>query len=140
MNANELIDNLIANLTDWRGTTLANVRRMIHEADPDIVEEWKWMGAPVWSHDGIVCVGNAFKDKVKLTFYEGAHLADSNKLFNNGFDGKQWRTIDIYKDDKINENLLKALIKAALEHNIAKLKNTNKSSDTRGNLKKKPTV
>jgi hypothetical protein len=140
MNANELIDNLIANLTDWRGTTLANIRRMIHEADPDIVEELKWRGAPVWSHDGIVCVGNVFKDKVKLTFYEGAHLADPDKLFNNGLDGKQWRTIDIYKDVKNNENSLKAIIKAAVDHNTAKLKNTNKSNDTRGNLKKKPTV
>jgi hypothetical protein len=138
MQPSELIDDLVANLTDWRGTALANIRRIIHEADPEIVEEWKWMGAPVWSHNGIVCVANAFKDKVKLTFYEGAHLADADKLFNSGLEGKQWRTIDIYRDDKINEGSLKALIKAAVDRNTAKLKTTNKSSGTRGGLKKKP--
>ena len=89
MNESELIDDLIANLTDWRGTTLAHIRRIIHDADPEIVEEWKWRGTPVWSHDGIVCLAKAFKDKVKLTFYPGAHLADPDKLFNNGLEGKQ---------------------------------------------------
>ncbi|MGA3094203.1 MAG: DUF1801 domain-containing protein [Dehalococcoidales bacterium] len=131
----ELIDGLIANLTDWRGTMLADVRRIIHDADPEIVEEWKWMGAPVWSHDGIVCVANAFKDKVKVTFYDGAHLADPDKLFNNGLEGKQWRTIDIYKDDKINESSLKTLIVAAVDHNHAKAKPANKPSGTPGSLK-----
>jgi hypothetical protein len=140
MQPSERIDNLVANLADWRGTTFANIRRIIHEADPEIVEEWKWMGTPVWSHDGIVCVANAFKDKVKVTFYDGAHLADPDKLFNNGLEGKQWRTIDIYKDDKINESSLKTLINAAVDHNTAKLKSTNRSSGTRGNLKKKPAV
>jgi hypothetical protein len=85
--ASKLIDNLVAGLTDWRGKTLADIRKIIHEADPEIVEEWKWMGAPVWSHDGIVCVGNAFKDKVKLTFYEGANIPDPDKLYNNGLEG-----------------------------------------------------
>ena len=138
MNATELIDDLIANLTDWRGTTLANIRRIIHEADPEIIEEWKWMGTPVWSHDGIVCVANAFKDKVKLTFFRGASLADPDKLFNNELEGKQWRTIDIYKEDKINENSLKILIQSAVNYNHAKVKTANKPNGTRGTVKKKP--
>jgi hypothetical protein len=138
MQASELIDDLVANLTDWRGTTLANIRRMIREADPDIVEEWKWRGTPVWSHDGIVCVFGAFKDKVKLTFYQGAHLADADQLFNNELEGKQWRAIDIYKDDKIDEGSLKTLVHAAVDYNTAKLKTTDKSGGTPGNLKKKP--
>jgi hypothetical protein len=138
MQPSELIDDLVANLTDWRGTTFANIRRIIHDADPEIVEEWKWMGTPVWSHDGIVCVANAFKDKVKLTFYQGAHLADPDKLFNNGLEGKQWRTIDIYKDDKINESSLKTLIIAAVDHNHAKVKPANEPGGTRGSLKQKP--
>ena len=98
------------------------------------------MGTPVWSHDGIVCIANAFKDKVKLTFNHGAHLADPDKLFNNELEGKQWRTIDIYKDDKINEGSLKTLIHTAVDYNTAQLKTTHKSSGTRGNLKKKPAV
>lgn len=96
------------------------------------------MGTPVWSHDGIVCVANAFKDKVKLTFYQGAHLADADNLFNNGLEGKQWRTIDIYKDDKINESSLKTLINAAVDYNHAKVKTANKPRGARGNQKKKP--
>jgi hypothetical protein len=104
MNASEQIDGLIAGLTDWRGQMLANLRRIIREADPEIVEEWKWKGAPVSSDHGIVCVANAFKDKVKLTFYEGASLPDPNKLFNNGLEGKKWRTIDLYEGDKVNES------------------------------------
>jgi hypothetical protein len=138
MNASEQIDGLIAKLSDWRGTTLANVRRIIHDADPEIIEEWKWMGSPVWSHDGMVCVANAFKDKVKVTFYLGAHLADPDRLFNNGLEGKQWRTIDIYKDDNINEGSLKALIQAAVDYNHAKVKTANKPPAIRGNKLKKP--
>jgi hypothetical protein len=138
MNASELIDDLIANLTDWRGTTFASIRRIIHEADPDIIEEWKWMGTPVWSHDGIVCNANAFKDKIKLTFSQGASLADPDKLFNNGLTGKQWRAIDIYKDDKINERSLKALIHDAVGYNHAKAQSTTPSHATRTNPKKKP--
>jgi len=83
-NASELIDELIANLTDWRGETFADVRRIVRDADPEIIEEWKWMGTPVWSCGGIVCIANAFKGKVKVTFYSGASLADPDKLFNNG--------------------------------------------------------
>ena len=110
MKPNEHIDKLIAELTDWRGKTFADIRRIILEADPEIVEEWKWMGTPVWSHGGIVCIANAFKDKVKLTFYEGASIADPDKLYNNGLEGKKWRTIDYFKDDKIKERELKDLV------------------------------
>jgi hypothetical protein len=122
MNATEHIDDLISKLTDWRGATFASIRRIIHDADPGVVEEWKWMGAPVWSHYGIICVANAFKDKVKLTFYEGASLPDPGKLFNSGLEGKKWRTIDLYKDDKIDENSLIILVKAAVAYNQARLK------------------
>ena len=121
-NPTELIDDLIAKTPDWRGTALANIRRVIHEADPEIVEEWKWRGAPVWSHDGIVCLAVPFKDKVKVTFYDGAHLADPHKLFNSELEGKQWRAIDIHEGDKLNETALKALIKSGVEHNLAKVK------------------
>jgi hypothetical protein len=138
MNASELIDDLIANLTDWRGTTFASVRRIIHEADPDITEELKWMGTPVWSHDGIVCLAKAFKDKVKLTFPEGASLTDQDKLFNNGLEGKKWRAIDIYKDDKINERSLKVLIHDAVGYNHSRVQSTNRPHATLGNPKKKP--
>ena len=117
---NEHIDKLIAELTDWRGKTFADIRRIILEADPEIVEEWKWMGTPVWSHGGIVCIANAFKDKVKLTFYEGASIADPDKLYNNGLEGKKWRTIDYFKDDKIKERELKDLVRSAVAHNLAK--------------------
>jgi len=120
MNASELIDDLITNLTDWRGETFASIRRIIRDADPAIIEEWKWMGTPVWSRDGIVCIANAFKDKVKVTFYSGASLADPDKLFNNGLDGKQWRTIDMDKDYKIDENSLRLLVRSAVDFNRAK--------------------
>ena len=120
MKPNEHIDKLIAELTDWRGKTFADIRRIILEADPEIVEEWKWMGTPVWSHGGIVCIANAFKDKVKLTFYEGASIADPDKLYNNGLEGKKWRTIDYFKDDKIKELKLKDLVRSAVAHNLAK--------------------
>jgi hypothetical protein len=125
MKPNEHIDKLIAGLTDWRGKTFADIRRIILAADPQIVEEWKWMGTPVWSHGGIICIANAFKDKVKLTFYEGAGIADPDKLFNNGLTGNKWRTIDYFKDDKIRERELKALVRSAVAHNLTK-KSTNK--------------
>ncbi len=120
MKPNEHIDKLIAELTDWRGKTFADIRSIILEADPEIVEEWKWMGTPVWSHRGIVCIANAFKDKVKLTFYEGASIADPDKLYNNGLEGKKWRTIDYFKDDKIKERELKDLVRSAVAHVLAK--------------------
>jgi len=114
------IDNLIAKLTDWRGKTLADIRRVILTADPEIVEEWKWMGTPVWYHGGIVCIANPFKDKVKLTFYEGANIADPDKLFNNGFKGNKWRTIDYFKDDKIKKQELANLVRTAVAYNLTK--------------------
>jgi hypothetical protein len=126
MNASEQIDELIAGLTDWRGEMLANLRRIIREADPEIVEEWKWMGSPVFSDHGIVCVANAFKNKIKVTFYEGASLPDPDKVFNNGLDGKQWRTIDLYKGDKVNDSSLKTLVQEGVDFNRAKMKSAAK--------------
>ena len=122
MNASGRIDELIAGLTDWRGKTLASVRKVILEADREIIEEWKWMGSPVWSRDGIIAVGNAHKDKVKLTFSHGASLADPDKLFNAGLEGKVWRAIDFLEGDKVNARGLKNLIRAAVEYNQAKMK------------------
>jgi len=122
MDASELINNLVAELTDWRGKMLADIRRIIHEADPEIVEDWKWMGTPTWSHGGIVCIANPFKDKVKVTFYEGASIADPDKLYNNGLEGKKWRTIDYFKDDKIKEIELRNLVRSAVDFNLAKVK------------------
>ena len=122
MNPSERIDQLIAGLPDWRAKTLASVRKTILAADREIVEEWKWMGSPVWSRDGTIAVGNAHKDKVKLTFSQGASLPDPDKLFNNGFGGKVWRAIDLYEGDKINERALKGLVRAAVDFNQARLK------------------
>ena len=122
MTPSERIDQLIAELTDWRGKTLASVRKTILEADREIVEEWKWMGSPVWSRDGMIAVGNAHKEKVKLTFSHGASLPDPDKIFNAGFGGKVWRAIDLFEGDKINERALKNLIRAAIEYNQSKSK------------------
>jgi hypothetical protein len=122
MNPSERIDELLAKLTDWRGKTLASLRKSILAADREIIEEWKWMGSPVWSRDGIIAVGNAHKDKVKLTFAHGASLPDPDKLFNAGLDGKVWRAIDLFEGDKINERALKSLVRAAIDFNQAKSK------------------
>src|SRR5580698_7004215 len=122
MNPSERIDELIANLPDWRGPTLANIRKNILEADREIIEEWKWMGSPVWSRGGMIAVGNAHKDKVKLTFSHGASLPDPDKLFNAGLDGKTWRAIDLFEGDKINARALKNLVRAAIDYNRIKLK------------------
>jgi len=116
------IDQLIAKLTDWRGKTLANVRKSILEADSEIIEEWKWMGSPVWSRDGIIAVATALKDKVKLTFSHGANLPDPDKIFNAGLGGNQWRAIDLLEGDKIDERALKNLVRAAVDYNQVKLK------------------
>jgi hypothetical protein len=118
----QLIDARIAELADWRGETLAAVRKAILAADPQIVEDWKWMGSPVWSRDGILVVGNPHKDKVKLTFAHGAALPDPDKLFNNGFGGKVWRAIDLFEGDRLDGPALKALIRAAVAFNQAKSK------------------
>lgn len=120
--ASRLIDAKITELADWRGETLASVRKSILAADKEIIEEWKWMGSPVWSCDGIIAVGNAHKEKVKLTFAHGAKLPDPDKLFNAGLDGKVWRAIDLFEGDKINALALKNLIRAAIDFNQSKSK------------------
>jgi hypothetical protein len=122
MTPSERIDQLIAETADWRGKTLASLRKTILEADPEIIEEWKWMGSPVWSRDGMIAVGNPHKDKVKLTFSHGASLPDPDKLFNNGFGGKVWRAIDVFEGDKLDERALKNLVRAAIEYNQSKSK------------------
>ena len=122
MNPSERIDQMIAELRDWRGKTLASVRNSILAADPEIVEDWKWMGSPAWSRDGMIAVGNAHKDKVKLTFSHGASLPDPDKLFNAGLEGKVWRAIDLFEGDKIDARAFKNLIRAAVDYNQAKLK------------------
>ena len=124
--AKEQIDQLIAKLTDWRGKTLAKVRKTILAADAEITEEWKWMGSPVWSRDGMIAVGNAHKDKVKLTFSHGASLADPKKLFNAGLDGKVWRAIDLFEGDAVDESALKELVRAAITFNQSKAKKKKK--------------
>jgi len=122
MNPSERIDRLIAELTDWRGNTFARIRKSIREADPEIIEEWKWMGSPLWSCHGMIAVANAHKDKVKLTFAYGAGLPDPDMLFNAGLEGNARRAIDFFEGDKINERALKNLVRAAIEHNRTKLK------------------
>ena len=118
----EMIDNYINNITDWRGELLVKIRKAFHDADPEVVEEWKWMGSPVWEHDGIIAVGNAHKKKVKLTFYQGAHIDDKHKLFNAGLEGNKWRAIDLLEGDNINAEHLKELIQTAIAFNIASKK------------------
>ena len=122
MNPSERIDELIAGLTDWRGKTLASIRKSILEADREIIEEWKWMGSPVWSRDGIIAVANAHKGKVKLTFMYGASLPDPDKLFNAGLEGNARRAIDFLEGDRINERALKNLVRAAVDYNQNKSK------------------
>jgi hypothetical protein len=122
MNPSERIDRLIAELTDWRGRTFASIRKSILEADREIIEEWKWMGSPVWSRDGIIAVANAHKGKVKLTFAYGASLADPDKLFNAGLEGNARRAIDFFEGDKINARALKNLVRAAVDYNQTKKK------------------
>ncbi len=115
----ELITRRIRDLDDWRGKRLAKIRALIHEADPAVVEEWKWMGTPVWSHDGIVCTGESYKEVVKLTFAKGASLADPAKLFNASLDGNVRRAIDLRESDELDERAFRALFRAAVEHNQA---------------------
>ena len=116
--ASALIDKRIKELADWRGKTLAKVRTIIHAADPEILEEWKWMGTPVWSHAGIVCTGETYKSVVKMTFLKGAALKDPSGLFNSSLDGNARRAIDIHEADKVNESALKDLIRAAVALNL----------------------
>ena len=117
-NASALIDDRIKELGDWRGKMLARVRKIVHEADPEIVEEWKWMGTPTWSHDGIVCTGETYKNVVKMTFAKGAALPDPAGLFNSSLDGNVRRAIDIQEGDKVNAAALKDLIRAAVALNL----------------------
>ena len=116
----ELISRYIAEHADWRGELLARIRKVFHDADPAIVEEWKLMGSPVWSHDGVVAVANAHRNKVKVTFSQGAHLPDPHELFNAGLGGKQWRAIDLYENDAIDESALKELVRSGIDYNASK--------------------
>jgi hypothetical protein len=125
------IDQLIAGITDWRGKTFAAVRKAILAADKEIVEEWKWMGSPVWSRDGMIAVANAHKGKVKLTFAHGAKFPDPDKLFNDGLDGNLRRAIDFFEGDKVDERALKALVRTAIEYNQGKSKKKAAPAGTR---------
>jgi hypothetical protein len=116
--ASELISKRIVELGDWRGQTLGRMRKLIKEADPDVVEEWKWMG-PVWSHDGIICTGESYKSVVKLTFPRGASLKDPAKLFNSSLEGNTRRALDIHEGEKIDENAFKSLVRVAVAANIS---------------------
>ena len=118
--ASERIDAKIASLADWRGARLAELRKLIHDVDPDVVEDWKWMGTPVWSNQGMYVLANAHKGKVKLTFFHGAKLEDPKRLFNAGLDGGQWRAIDVFEGDRIDMPALKALLRAAIAYNKAR--------------------
>ena len=126
--ASELIDQRIADLKDWRGETLGRMRKLIQAADPGVVEEWKWMGTPVWSQDGILCTGESYKDKVKLTFAKGASLADPAGLFNASLDGNARRAIDIHEGESVDAGAFKALILAAVALNASGKKSSKKKS------------
>ncbi len=128
--ASVFIDEKIKELGDWRGKMLAKVRGIIHEADPEVLEEWKWMGTPVWSHSGIVCTGETYKNVVKMTFAKGAALKDPSGLFNSSLDGNTRRAIDIHEGDKVDEAALKDLIRAAVALNL--------KSKSKGKSKPKP--
>lgn len=126
--ASELITKRIAELADWRGATLSTMRQLIHKADPEVVEEWKWMGTPVWSHDGIICTGETYKDKVKLTFAKGASLPDPKRLFNASLDGNARRAIDIHEGEAVDAAAFMALIRQAIALNSAgKAKSSKKA-------------
>jgi hypothetical protein len=131
--ASELIDNRIAELGDWRGETLSRMRKLIKDADPEVVEEWKWMGTPTWSHDGIICTGESYKSVVKLTFAKGASLEDPSSLFNASLDGNVRRAIDIHEGEQVDAAAFKTLIRAAIALNTAgvKAKATKKPARTK---------
>jgi hypothetical protein len=128
--ASELISKRIAELGDWRGETLSRMRKLIKEADPEVVEEWKWMGTPVWSHDGIICTGESYKSVVKLTFLKGASLEDPARLFNSGLEGNARRACDIREGEEIDESAFKALVRQAVA--------LNSSSKSKPSKKAKP--
>ena len=116
----QLIDAKIKELGDWRGETLSRIRALIKEADPDVVEEWKWRGVPMWSHGGMICTGETYKNAVKMTFSKGAKLKDPSSLFNASLEGNAWRAIDIHEGDKIDGEALKAIIREAVALNLSK--------------------
>ncbi len=118
----QLIDGRIEELDDWRGTMLSRLRALVKEADPEVVEEWKWRGVPVWEHDGIICTGETYKSIVKLTFAKGASLPDPSGLFNSSLEGNTRRAIDFHEGEKINEKALKTLVRAAVTLNLSKAK------------------
>ena len=118
----QLIDARIKELGDWRGKMLSRLRTLVKEADPEVVEEWKWRGVPVWSHDGLICTGETYKNVVKMTFANGAALKDPSRLFNSSLDGNTRRAIDFHEGEKINEGALKNLVRAAIDYNQFKLK------------------
>ena len=120
LSASVLISQRIVELGDWRGKTLGKMRKLIKSADPDVVEEWKWMGTPVWSHDGIICTGESYKKVVKLTFAKGASLKDPARLFNSSLDGNVRRAIDIHESEEVDESAFKALIRQAVDLNGSK--------------------
>ena len=126
--ASELISQRIAELGDWRGETLSRMRKLIKKADPDAVEEWKWRGTPVWSHDGIICTGESYKDKVKLTFAKGASLKDPSHLFNSSLDGNVRRAIDILEGEEVSEPAFKALVRQAVALNSARKSKPSKKA------------
>ncbi len=134
LSASRKIDEKIASLEDWRGERLAQIRKLIHDVDPDVVEEFKWMGTPVWSHDGMFANANPFKDKVKITFHHGAELRDPGKLFNNGFGGGKWRAIDLREEDALDPTKFKALLREAIAYNRSH--NVPKSKGSRASLLK----
>jgi hypothetical protein len=117
--ASALIDKRIAELGDWRGDTLSRMRSLIHQADPDVVEEWKWMGTPVWSHEGIICTGESYKSMVKLTFAKGASLKDPTRLFNASLDGNVRRAIDIHQGEEVDAEAFKALVRSTVALNTS---------------------
>jgi hypothetical protein len=122
LSASELIDARIEGLGDWRGETLRRLRTLVKQADPEVVEEWKWRGVPVWSHDGLICTGETYRNVVKMTFAKGAALKDPSSLFNSSLDGNTRRAIDFHEGEKINEDALKTLVRAAVILNKSKAK------------------
>jgi hypothetical protein len=136
VNPSERIDQMLDELGDWRGRMLAAIRKTFLAADRGIVEEWKWMGSPCWSCDGMIAVGNAHKDKVKLTFSSGARLPDPDRLFNAGLDGGAWRAIDLREGDKIDLRALRDLVRAAIEHNRGRSR-SKPTSSARAKIRKR---
>jgi hypothetical protein len=126
--ASKLISERIAELGDWRGQTLGRMRKLIKQADPDVVEEWKWMGTPVWSHDGIICTGESYKSVVKLTFAKGASLKDPARLFNSSLDGNTRRAIDIHESEEVDESAFKALVREAVALNSSSKSKSSKKA------------